>query len=87
MNEPKRLYRSREDRQIGGVCGGLAAYFGVDATIVRLVFVVMALFGGPGVILYLVLWAVVPEEPAAVSYHNGTSPHKKKNEERTEELI
>ena len=58
----KRLYRSRTDRMIGGVCGGLGAYFGVDPTLIRLVFVLLLVFGGSGFLLYLILWIVLPEE-------------------------
>jgi|SRR5579872_1329214 len=65
------LRRSRSGRIIGGVCAGLAKYFDVDPVIVRLLFVVMALAQGAGVLLYLVLLVVVPEEgaeaPAPVS--------------------
>lgn len=61
-NDYKRLYRSRSDRMIAGVCGGLAEYFGVDPTLVRLAFVV-ALFYGPGPLAYLIMMIVVPEEP------------------------
>lgn len=59
----KRLYRSRENRQIAGVCAGLAEYFNVDPTLVRLVFVAMSLFGGPGILIYIIMMIVVPEEP------------------------
>jgi phage shock protein C len=60
----KRLYRSRDDKKIAGVCGGLAEYFGIDATIVRLIFVVLLLPGGlPGFIPYILLWIIVPLEP------------------------
>jgi phage shock protein C len=59
----KRLYRSRTERTIAGVCGGLAAYFELDPTIVRIAFVVLALLGGPGILLYVILWIVFPEEP------------------------
>ena len=58
-----RLQRSRDDKIIGGVCGGLADYFQVDPTLVRAIFVVVTLFGGMGGILYLVLWAVTPLAP------------------------
>ncbi len=58
----KRLYRSRTDRQIAGVCGGIAAYFNTDPTIVRLLFVLLALAGGPGLILYIILAIIIPEE-------------------------
>ena len=61
--EYKRLYRSRKDRMIAGVCGGLGEYFGIDPTLVRLLFVFAALFYGPGVLAYLILMLVVPEEP------------------------
>lgn len=60
----KRLYRSRTDNKIAGVCGGLAEYFGVDPTIIRIIFVVLLLPGGlPGALPYVILWLVVPEEP------------------------
>lgn len=59
----KRLYRSREDRQIAGVCGGVADYLGVDPTLVRLVCAIFAIAGGPGVLLYMIMAVIVPEEP------------------------
>ncbi len=59
----RRLYRSRTDRMLAGVCGGLGAYFGVDPTIVRLLVVLLALAGGPGVILYIILALIIPEAP------------------------
>jgi len=67
MNEPssqgtKRLYRSRDGRVVAGVCAGLAAYFGVDPTLVRLAFALLTIFGGMGVLLYLCAWVVIPEE-------------------------
>ena len=61
MSSP-RLNRSRSDRMIAGVCGGLGKYFSVDATIVRLVFLLLLIFGGAGFLLYLILWIVVPDE-------------------------
>lgn len=59
---PNRLYRSRKDRLIGGVCGGLGAYFAIDPVIVRLVFVVLAVWGGLGFLGYLILWIIIPPE-------------------------
>ena len=57
------LRRSRSDRRIAGVCGGLGTYFGVDSTVIRILFVLLALPGGlPGTLLYLILWVVMPEE-------------------------
>ena len=60
----KRLYRSRDDRMISGVCGGLGEYLSIDATIIRLIFVITALWGGAGLIVYIVMLLVVPEDPA-----------------------
>lgn len=62
-SETKRLYRSRTDRQLTGVCGGLGAYLGIDSTLIRIAFVILALFGGPGLLLYIILALVVPDEP------------------------
>ena len=59
----RTLRRSRTDRRLAGVCGGLGAYFGIDATLLRILFVLLALPGGlPGTLLYLILWVVMPEE-------------------------
>ncbi len=57
-----RLHKSSTSRVIAGVCGGLGEYFGVDATIVRLLFVLLAIFHGIGVLAYIVLWIVMPRE-------------------------
>ena len=59
----KRLYRSRTDRMVGGVCGGLARYFNVDPTVMRLLFVLLTVVPGGSILPYLILWLVVPEEP------------------------
>ena len=61
----RRLYRSRSDRVIGGVCGGLAKYFGIDAVIVRIVAVVAAFFGGAGILAYIAAMLLVPDEDGA----------------------
>lgn len=63
-----RLYRSRSDRQLAGVCGGLAHTFGIDPTIVRLLFIFLALLGGPGLLIYLVLAIFVPEEKRKIIF-------------------
>ena len=60
---PRKLYRSRSKRMIGGVCGGLADYLNMDPTLVRILTVVIALFTGIPVVLYIVALFVVPEEP------------------------
>jgi phage shock protein C len=61
--EIKKLYRSQNDRMFGGVCGGLSEYFRIDSTLIRLLFVAFALAGGPGLIAYIIMLIVVPEEP------------------------
>ena len=61
-----RLYRSTSDRKIAGVCAGIADYFNIDPTIVRVIAVLLLLPGGlPGFLPYLVLWIIVPQAPVA----------------------
>lgn len=67
----KRLYRRRDGRVVAGVCAGLAAYFGVDATLVRLAFALFTVFWGLGVLVYLIAWAVIPEEGEPASIVEG----------------
>jgi phage shock protein C len=65
MEEPRKLYRSQTQRMLAGVCGGLAEYFNIDATVIRVLFLILAVFGGSGLVLYLVLWIVVPDASKA----------------------
>ncbi|HOP13412.1 MAG TPA: PspC domain-containing protein [Lentimicrobium sp.] len=69
-----RLYRSVHGRVIGGVAGGLADFFGMDPTIVRLIFVLLVIFGGSGVLLYLILWIILPEKNQYTSFYSGAAP-------------
>ena len=62
-NKIKKLYRSRDDRVIAGVCGGLADYFDIDSPWVRLIFIVFLLAGGSAFLAYIILWAIVPNQP------------------------
>ena len=62
MAAVNRLRRSRNDRWIAGVCGGVAAVTGVESWVWRLILAVLALFGGTGVLLYILLWMFVPDE-------------------------
>jgi phage shock protein PspC (stress-responsive transcriptional regulator) len=64
-SEHKKLYRSRRDRMISGVCGGLGDFFGIDSTLIRVIFALLAIFGGSGLVIYLVMLLIVPEEPLA----------------------
>jgi len=59
-DEPRRLYRSENDKMLGGVCGGVAAYLRIDSSIVRIIFALLTLGFGTGILVYLVLWIVLP---------------------------
>jgi len=59
----KRLYRSKENRMLGGVCGGIAEYFNIDPTIVRLIWAFAAIVWGSGILAYIIGWIVIPERP------------------------
>lgn len=63
----KRLYRSRSERMIAGINGGLGQYLGVDPTILRLIWVILTLATGgvPGIVLYFFFWIIIPLEPAS----------------------
>lgn len=62
-NNNRHLYRSREERIIAGICGGLADFFGLNVSRVRLILLLLILFAGLSVWVYIVLWLVVPLEP------------------------
>ncbi len=57
----KRLYRSRDDRMLAGVCGGIAEYFDIDPSIVRILWVIFSLSLGSGLFAYILAWVIVPE--------------------------
>jgi phage shock protein C len=63
MDPTRKLYRSKTNRKLAGVCGGLAQYFNVDATLIRVLFILLAVLGGSGLVLYLAMWIIVPKEP------------------------
>ena len=67
MTEPKRLVRPKDAAKLGGVCAGLADYFVLDPTLVRVAWVLLTIFTAffPGVIAYIVCWLVIPEAPTA----------------------
>ena len=64
---PRKLYRSRSDRAIAGICGGLADYLRVDPLVIRLLTLFLILFGGLSIWIYIILWLVVPEEPQSIN--------------------
>lgn len=75
----KRIYRSRNERQLAGVCGGLAIYFDVDPSIIRVAWVIISLISTavPGLLVYIICAIVIPEEPDAyettAEYHNDNN--------------
>jgi phage shock protein PspC (stress-responsive transcriptional regulator) len=66
MQRTRKLYRSQTDRKLAGVCGGLAEYLKTDATVVRVVFIALALLGGAGLPIYLAMWLIVPNQEQIV---------------------
>jgi phage shock protein C len=70
--QPKRLLRTRDDQMIAGVCGGLARYFGVDPTLVRVLAVIALVFGFPAALVgYVLAWAIMPSWDASADQLNG----------------
>ena len=63
MKQAKKLYLSKTDKKIAGVCGGIAEYFDIDSTVVRLLWIVATLFSmGAGILAYLIAWIIIPEK-------------------------
>lgn len=60
QTHPKKLYRSRRNKMIAGVCGGLAEYFNIDASWMRLCFVLFFILGGSALLVYIIMWLIVP---------------------------
>lgn len=78
MDNNKKLYRSAKNRMLGGVCGGFADYFGMDPTIVRLIYLVLSFFTAcfPGLILYILCLFVIPNEPG----YTDVKPETRRND-------
>jgi len=66
-----KLYRSKKDCVIGGVCGGIAEYFNIDSTLVRLLAVLIFFFGGSGIIAYIIGWIIIPQNPKGKTEDNS----------------
>jgi phage shock protein PspC (stress-responsive transcriptional regulator) len=60
--EVKRLYRSKTDKVIAGVCGGIGEYLEIDPVVIRLVWVILSLMGGAGILAYLLAWIIIPKK-------------------------
>jgi len=72
MGQEKKLYRTTYDKIIGGVAGGLSEYFEVDVVIFRLLFVLLVLLGGGGLVAYIIMWIVVPAKPIPFQYNKAS---------------
>lgn len=64
--EGRKLTRSRSNQMIGGVCAGLGEYLKIDPTVIRLIFILLFILGGHGLLIYLILWIIMPIEPESV---------------------
>ena len=82
----KRLYRSRKDKIIAGVCGGLARYFDVDPTLVRILAVISIFINGIGIIAYIVAWIIMPLEPERESRSENKENNVSEKKEALEEV-
>lgn len=83
----KKLYRSRKDTKIAGVCGGIAEYFNVDSTIIRLLAVLTIFFGGGGIIAYIIAWIIIPLEPVEEDLAPGKQSSPKNEESHSETTV
>ncbi|WP_125608214.1 PspC domain-containing protein [Lapidilactobacillus bayanensis] len=72
----KRLSRSTTDRKIAGVAGGLGEYFGIDSTIIRIIFAFLFIFAGTGFIAYIILWILMPEGSASNHTFNRSGKNR-----------
>ncbi len=75
MMTEKKLTRSTSQKMLGGVCGGLGEYFNVDPVLVRLIFVILTLADGAGLLVYGLLWVLMPEHPATASAGSDGAQH------------
>lgn len=88
MSNTKKLYRSKTDRVIFGICGGLGEYFEVDPLIIRILFILLSFTGGSGIIIYLILAVIIPEANGdkKVKKSDSISETQEKTQELAEEI-
>lgn len=84
MTQNKKLYRTIHNKVIGGVAGGLAEYFDVDVVVFRLLFVLLVLFGGGGLLAYIVMWIVIPPGPVPTGYQTTSAQTPPAPDQNTE---
>ena len=80
----KRLYKSRKDKVISGICGGIGEYFGIDPVLVRVIAVLLFFFGGVGIIAYIVGIIIIPVEPSELGHNDNEKKETPKEEESSE---
>lgn len=66
----KKLWRSRQDKKIAGVCGGLGQYFNLDPLWIRLLFIIFFILGGTSFLIYIIMWILIPLEPKNLNTAN-----------------
>lgn len=76
----EKLYRSRKQKVIAGVAGGIANYFNIDPVIIRVLFIMFTVFHGSGVLIYFILWVAIPEEPFEIAYGLNNENQNSSNE-------
>ncbi|MCF6169478.1 MAG: PspC domain-containing protein [Bacteroidales bacterium] len=76
MENTKRLYRSYKEKVIGGVCGGLSDYLSIDVALLRVAFVLLVLFGGSGVLVYIIMWIAIPLQSGQFENYEDLSEKK-----------
>ncbi|HSW68013.1 MAG TPA: PspC domain-containing protein [Bacteroidales bacterium] len=81
----QRLYRSKTSRVIGGVSGGIGEFFDIDPVIIRIVFVLLTIFGGSGILIYFIMWIVVPDNPSGGSGFASSEPYTPQDAPEKEE--
>ena len=82
VGSSRRLYKSRRDRMIDGICGGIAEYFGIDSTMVRLLWVLVTLMGGTGFFLYIVAMIIMPANPEHVGFQQAAATTNGRSDKR-----
>lgn len=87
METTERLYRSTSNKVIGGVASGLADYFKIDVVLARVVFVLLAFFGGGGVLIYIVMWIIIPGQNNQYTYQQRYNDGKTSNESSADDGV
>ena len=81
----KKLYRSRKDSMIAGVCGGIAEYFDIDSTLVRILAIIVVFLGGAGLIAYIIAWIIIPLNPEQEAENNRNTTEEEETYSQQQE--